>query len=229
VLKDNLFKSNVSEMSRVLQHSRFTVDAWAAGTQQPQVLSVLFLAYRLNLLPQDLLCSELEPDRVITPRNCSFEITKHVRRRKRKMDREALRNYLQLTLDAEIDPPPSFRHLCIRAQLDQGHAAHKCPDLARAIMDRYRRYVDQRAAERRRTIAAALQHAIATVNARGQFPSMLRVRRVLKDPCWMLEKWVRVEWKRMVEEMGLLRAPAASSIDDQPARKHGQKERSDAL
>jgi hypothetical protein len=190
---------------------------------------VLFLAYRLNLLPQELLCSQLEPNRSIGLRDCSFEITKHVRRRKRKMDREALRKYLQLTLDADIDLPPSFRHVCIRAQHDQGHAAHACPDLARAIMDRYCRYVDERAAERRRTIAAALQHAIATVDARGQFPSMLRVRRVLKDPCWMLEKWVRVEWKRIVEEMGLLRATAASSSDDHSARKHVQKERSDAL
>jgi hypothetical protein len=140
------------------------------------------------------------------------------------MDLEALRNYLQLTLDAEIDPPPSFRHLCIRAQLDQGHAAHACPDLARAIMDRYRQYVDRRTAERRGTIMAALRQAIATVKARGHFPSMQRVRAELEDPCWMLEKRVRVEWKRIVHETGLLRGRAGSSGQSQPTGNQAQKD-----
>jgi TniQ len=206
VLRDHLFKGNVSEMSRAVQHSSFTVNEWAAGHQMPQLLSVLFLAYRLNLLPQELLCSALDPGQPFELRECPFEVTKHVRRRKRKRDQEGLRNYLQLTLDANISPPPSFRHVCIRAQIDQGHAAKSFPDLARAIMDRYQRYVKGRTAERRGTILAALRQAIAVVQGRGEFPSMRRVQRELKDPCWMREKWVRGEWKRIAEEMGLIQS-----------------------
>lgn len=215
MLKARLFHSNVSEMSRAVEHSRLTLDKWAGGEQSPQVLSVLFLAYRLDLLPQDLLCSVLDPERPITLRDCPFEITKHVRRRKRKLDRDKLRNYLQLTLDANIVPPPSFRHICIRAQIDQGHAANLFPNLARAIMDRYKRYVKGRRAARRGAIVDALRRAIAVINAKGIFPSMQRVRRELDEPCWMMEKWVRVEWRRIVVEMGLMsghtREPAQGS------------------
>jgi hypothetical protein len=190
-------------MSRTLAHSRHTLVDWADGKQMPQLLSVLFMAYRLNLLPQELLCSALNPAQRFELRECPFEITKYVRRLKRRRDPEGVRNYLQLTLDANLDPPPSFRHVCVRAQIDQGHTAHAFPDLARKFMDRHERYVTSRATERRATIVAALRQAIAAVRSRGEFPTMRRVRNTIKNPNWMREKWVWVEWKLIAQEMGL--------------------------
>jgi hypothetical protein len=78
-------------------------------------------------------------------------------------------------------------------------------------MDRYGRYVEKRTAERHATILAGLRAAISLVQARGEFPSMQRVRRELEDPCWMLEKWVRAAWRRIAEELGVFRALAAGT------------------
>jgi hypothetical protein len=96
-------------------------------------------------------------------------------------------------------------------------------------MARYRRYVDQWTAIRRGTTAAALRQAIAVVKSRGQFPSMQRVRAELEDPCWILEKWVRVEWKRIAEEMGTVRAPDGSRTQGRPARHHFHEVRLNAF
>jgi hypothetical protein len=116
-----------------------------------------------------------------------------------------LRYYFQFTLNANIDPPPSFRRLCLRAQIDQGNAATAFPDLAKQIMERYKRYVDKRSAERRGNIVAALRQAILSINGRGEFPTMARTQRELADPNWLREEWVRAEWKRIAAELGFLR------------------------
>ncbi|MFZ1072567.1 MAG: TniQ family protein [Verrucomicrobiia bacterium] len=204
-LCDHVFKGNVSEFARLAHHSRLTLKKWAAGEQLPQLLSVLFLAYRFKLLPQNLLLAELPGDRSLDIRQCPDQVTVHVKRRKRKRDQEGIRNYLQLTLNAKIDPPPSFRRVCIRAQIDQGQIAKAFPDLARQIMERYKNYVNKRTAERRGNIVAALRQAILKINGRGEFPTLERTRRELEDPNWLLEKWVRVEWKRIAAEMGFIR------------------------
>jgi hypothetical protein len=71
-------------------------------------------------------------------------------------------------------------------------------------MDRYSRYVAERKAERRAKIVAALRKTILEVKANGQFPSRWRMRKRLPNPNWMAEKWVRIEWRRMVKEMGFV-------------------------
>ena len=40
-----------------------------------------------------------------------------------------VRSYLQETVDANINPPPSFRRVCIRAQIDQARTAESFPEL----------------------------------------------------------------------------------------------------
>jgi len=203
-LRDQVFEGNVSEFCRMVHHSRFTINNWAAGKQLPQLLSVLFLAHLFRVLPQHLLNSELSGERPIEVRECPPPVMMRVKRCNRKMDREGLRTYLQLTLNANIDPPPSFRRICIKAQIDQGHAANSFPDLARAFMDRYKRYVNARAVEQRRKIVASLHQAIASVMARGEFPTFRRIRKKLEDPNWTLQKWVRIELKRIAAESVLL-------------------------
>ncbi len=64
-LRDRVFKGNFSEFARLAHHSQLTLNKWAAGEQLPQLLSVLFLAYRFKLLQQDLLLAELSGDRPI--------------------------------------------------------------------------------------------------------------------------------------------------------------------
>lgn len=137
----------------------------------------------------------------------------HVKRRKRKRDREGLRNYLQLTLNANIHPPPSFRRLCMRARIDQGNAAKAFPDLARQIMERYKRNANKRIAERRGNIVAALRQAILKINGLGEFPTMERTRTELADPNWLRETWVRAEWKRIAASWAF----SASGCQNKPA------------
>ncbi len=204
-LRDRMFKGNVSEFARLAHHSRLTLNTWAAGKQLPQLLSVLFLAYRFNFLPQNLLLAELTEDRPIDIRQCPDQVAVYVKRRKRKRDQEGIKNYLQMTLNANIDPPPSFRRVCTRVQIDQGQIAKAFPDLARQFMERYKHYVEKRSAERRGSIVAALRQAILKINGRGEFPTLSRTRRELEDPNWLREQWVRAEWKRIAAELGFLR------------------------
>lgn len=204
-LRDRVFKGNVSAFERAVHHSRWTLKKWAAGEQLPQLLSVLFLASCFDFLPQDLLLAELPQARPIQIRQCPNQVTKRVQRKKRKRDQEGIRHYLQLALNANVDPPLSFRRVCLRALLDQGQVAKTFPDLAGQIMERYRRYVNSRAAERKEKILAALHHAISTIKGRSEFPSLGRVRRELEDPNWLREAWVWAEWKRIAEEMGFPR------------------------
>jgi hypothetical protein len=201
-LLDRVFNGSLSAFERTAHHARWTLKRWAAGEQLPQLLSVLFLAYRLKLLPQDLLLTELSGDRPIDIRPCPNEVTMRVRRKKQRRDREGIRNYLQSTLNAHIDPPPSFRRVCLRAQIDQAQTAKTFPDLAKQLMDRYQRYVDNRAAERKGKILAALHQAISTIKARGELPSWGRLRKELEDPSCLREEWVWGEWKRIAQEMG---------------------------
>ena len=202
LLRDHVFKENASEFERTVHHCRITLKKWAAGEQLPQLLSVLFLAYRFNLLPQDMLLSELPGDKPIEICECPTQVAMCVKRRKPKREREGIRNYLQLTLNANINPPPSFRRLCLRARLDQGLTAKAFPGLAKQIMDRYKYYVNKRVTERKGRILAALRKALSIIKARGELPTRGRIRRELDDPNWLFEKWVRVELKCIMEEVG---------------------------
>jgi hypothetical protein len=73
------------------------------------------------------------------------------------------------------------------------------------IMDRYKRYVNNRVTARKETILAAMRCALSTIRARGELPTRGRIRKELENPSWLLEKWVRVELKRIAGELGFPR------------------------
>ena len=121
-----------------------------------------------------------------------------------------------LAIDAKRQHPPSTiipAALHAGLEFDQGNAAKAFPDLARQIMERYKRNANKRIAERRGNIVAALRQAILKINGLGEFPTMERTRTELADPNWLRETWVRAEWKRIAASWAF----SASGCQNKPA------------
>jgi hypothetical protein len=202
-LRNNKFGGNTAKFSRVIHHCRDTIEKWSTGEQLPQLASILFLAYRFGILPQNLFLADLSDGRIIRIHDCSSQTVLRVKRKKRRMNRSVVESYLKLTLNAAA-PPPSLRRICMRKGLSQCHVARVFPDLARALMDRFAQYVAIQKSERRARILEAIRKAVLQIKAKGQFPSLWRVKKELPNDNWMAEKWVRVEWKRIASEEGFV-------------------------
>jgi hypothetical protein len=202
-LRKDKFHGNTTEFSRIIHHCRDTIEKWSLGEQLPQLASILFLAYRFALQPQDLFFSDLSDGRAIQIHDCSPQTEMRVKRKKLAMNRAEVRRYLKLTLNA-ADPPPSLRRICLRKGLNQCHVARVFPDLARALMDRFARHAAIQKSERRARIVEAIRKAVLQIKANGQFPSFWRSKKEMPNKNWMAEKWVRVEWKRIAVEEGFV-------------------------
>ncbi len=202
-LRNEKFDGNTAGFSRVIHHCRITIEKWALGEQLPQMVSILFLAYRFHILPQDLFLADLSDGRTLRIHDCSSQTVMRVKRKKRPMNRSEVGRYLKLTLNA-ADPPPSLRRICMRKGLSQSHVARVFPDLATALIDRFASYMVIQKSKRRAKIVEAIRKAVLRIKAKGQFPSLWRVKKELPNENWLAEKWVRVEWRRIAAEEGFV-------------------------
>ncbi len=220
-LRENQFKGNTTGFSRAIHHCQDTIEMWSAGEQLPQLVSVLFVAYRFGIRPQDLFLADLSDGRPILIHDCSPQTATRVKRKKRPMKRAEVERYLKSTLNAD-DPPPSLRRICMRKGLSQSRVAAIFPDLARTLMDRFARYVAIQKSKRHARIVEAIRKAVRQIKAKDQFPSFWRLKKELPNVNLLAEKWVRDEWRRIAAEEGFVfrNSQKQRGVDDERSAFH---------
>jgi hypothetical protein len=195
-LVEKHFGGNCSAVARVLYVPGFTARCWAHGLQRPSPASLLALSYcfggeMLDWLVGSLSFSAPDKFRIIEP-----AVAERIRRPLRRQSREDMRTHLALAAQAAESPPPSFRAVCRRFELDQTTVSHAFPDLAAAIKARYQDFCDEakraRALSRSTTVEAALKRLLAD----GMTLSFKHMRSVLPPGISTRDKLVRDEFRR---------------------------------
>lgn len=131
-----------------------------------------------------------------------------VKRHNQLFDSEALRGKLEAALLDDVAPPPSLRELAREFGFGEARLRRHFPDLCREIVQKYLEYRKNRRILRLQHIYDDVKDAILRLNADGCYPSLPKVRNVLKDKKYWI-KDVNDAWRKLMNELHLshLREP----------------------
>ena len=200
-LVEKHFGGNRSALARALHVQGFTARCWAYGTQRPSLASLLALSYCFGGEMLDWLVghiSFLAPHdfRIIKP-----AVAERIRRPLRRQSREGMRAHLALAVQTAESPPPSFRVVCKRIELDPTTANRAFHELAAAIKARHQDFRADakrvRALSRRTTVEAAVKVLLSG----GMTLSFKHLRSVLPPDISTRDKLVRDEFRRQQERL----------------------------
>jgi hypothetical protein len=128
-LRTETFQGNKSATARAILHSRKTIECWCDESQNPMLLSLLMLSFRLGVEPISLLTEDVT-DRILVgpnaPGRCCLPV---VRRTARRHNRKRLHAALVRILGEREDPPPSMHKIGLRLKRHQSYLARAFPDL----------------------------------------------------------------------------------------------------
>ena len=198
-LVEKHFGGNHSALARTLNVQGYTARCWAYGTQRPSLASLLALSYCFGGEMLDWLVGHmnfLAPHdfRIIKP-----AVAERIRRPLRRQSREGMRAYLALAVQTAESPPPSFRVVCKRIELDPTTANRAFHELAVAIKARHQDFRADakraRALSRHTTVEAAVKHLLSD----GMTLSFKHMRSVLPSGISTRDKLVRDEFRRQQE------------------------------
>jgi hypothetical protein len=125
-------------------------------------------------------------------------------RTRRRMVQDVPELRRQVATFLTIEPPVSFAEVERRLGVRAHHLRQHCPDLQRAIVQRFTAYQHAQAVERERQAAAAIHAAVVSLNAEGQFPTKAKVAELLgrtRRP--ILDRSEAEAFNKAMDEFGL--------------------------
>ena len=107
---------------------------------------------------------------------------KQPRRQRRKFDHDKLKKALEEVLQSQEDPPPSVSEIARRLDYDTARLWKKFPEECREISARYQEFQVARKLQRIETEHGELLQVIYALHSESLYPSMNRVKKMLKRP-----------------------------------------------
>ena len=128
-------------------------------------------------------------------------VAERIRRPLRLQAREDAHTRLALTAQTAESPPPSFRALCRRIDLDPTTANRTFPDLAATIKGRYQKYHADTKRKRMICQRTTVETAVQQLLDDGLTLSYKHLRAVLPPGTSTRDKRVRDEFRRQQEQL----------------------------
>jgi len=195
-LVEKHFAGNRSALARTLRVQGFTARCWAHGTQRPSFASLLALAYCFGGEMLEWLAGRMYFSEPNDFRTMDQAVAERIRRPLRIVSRQTAHTRLALAAQATESPPPSFRVVCRRIEMNQTTAKSNFPELAAAITGRYQKF--QADSKHLRAVAhrTAVEAAIQKLRAQQLTFSFKNLRKVLPPGTSTRDKRLREEFRR---------------------------------
>jgi hypothetical protein len=202
-LRSVTFQGNKSPTARAILHSRKTIECWCGESQNPMLLSLLLLSFRLGVEPISLLTEDVS-DRILVGSNApGGPCIPVVRRTARRHNRKRLHAALVRIVEAKEDPPPSMHKIALRLKCHQSYLARAFPDLVAELKSRHQSFIGAHWQVRKRLVRDLVRSATLKAHVAGVYPSANRVCRGLPRFVDMRDPAAREEWKKTLTELGL--------------------------
>jgi AraC-like DNA-binding protein len=202
-LRSVTFQGNKSVTARAILHSRKTIECWCDESQNPMLLSLLMLSFRLGVEPLSLLTEDVSDQILVGSNAPGGSCLPVVRRTARRHSRKRLHTALARILGEKEDPPPSMHKIGLRLKCHQSYLARAFPDLIAELKSRHQSCFEARRDVRRRMVRDLIRSATLKTHSAGLFPSANRVCRGLPRFVDMRDPAAREEWKKTLTELGL--------------------------
>jgi hypothetical protein len=86
----------------------------------------------------------------------------------------------------EVEPPISLAEVSRRLGVKLHHIRQHCPDLQKAIVQRFVNYKHRCSMERAQRQTAAVREAVIRLNTQGEYPSKMRVAEMVGKTQWLM-------------------------------------------
>ncbi len=122
---------------------------------------------------------------------------------KRHTDTENIQKMLESIMVNDENPPPSMREVARRLGYSVQVLDRCFPEMCRAISERYKAYRRSRRDETVRQICHEVRSTVLRLHAQGEYPSLRKVRNLLRKPHDMLRKEAQESWRQTLRELGI--------------------------